>query len=242
MEKERRVRTEKLIGVAGCEKLAASTVAVCGLGGVGSYVVEALARAGVGRLILIDFDTVSVSNINRQIEALTETVGLAKAMVLKERIASINPESCVETRLEKLTAENIGDVVLSQSIDFLVDAIDDVSAKISLLLQAKSFGLPVVSVMGTGNKLYPELLEIADISKTEVCPLARKVRKVLKAQGIVRGIPVVYSKEIPVHKQTVAGEAKEADGVVGSISFVPGAAGLIAAGFVVRSLLGQGLA
>lgn len=238
MEKERRVRTEKLIGVAGCEKLAASTVAVCGLGGVGSYVVEALARAGVGRLILIDFDTVSVSNINRQIEALTETVGIHKAVALQERINSINPGAVVETQLEKLTAENIADVVFAQTIDFLVDAIDDVPAKISLLLQAKSFGLPVISVMGTGNKLYPELLEIVDISKTEVCPLARKVRKALKSQGIACGIPVVYSKEIPVHKQQADGDAKEADRTPGSVSFVPGAAGLIAAGFVVRSLLG----
>lgn len=238
MEQERRLRTEKIIGTDGCEKLSSATVAICGLGGVGSYVVEALARAGVGKLILIDFDTVSVSNINRQIEAVTETVGMAKAVALAMRIASINPEAKVEVRQEKLTPENIEGVVFASTIDFLVDAIDDVPAKISLLVQAKVKKVPVISVMGTGNKLHPEQLEISDISKTEVCPLARKVRKTLKEQGMVKGIPVVYSKEIPVHKETVPGETKDSASVPGSISFVPGAAGLMAAGFVVRSLLG----
>lgn len=237
MEQERQTRTEKIIGTAGCEKLARSTVAICGLGGVGSYVVESLARAGVGNLILIDFDTVSVSNINRQLEALTETVGMAKAVALQQRIASINPEARVEVRQEKLTPENIGEVVFSSFPDFLVDAIDDVPAKISLLVQSKNRSVPMVSVMGTGNKLHPEQLEISDISKTEVCPLARKVRKALKEQGITKGIPVVYSKEIPVYKEAAGGKTKDNCLAPGSISFVPGAAGLIAAGFVVRSLL-----
>ncbi|MCI8337002.1 MAG: tRNA threonylcarbamoyladenosine dehydratase [Peptococcaceae bacterium] len=237
MELARRTRTEKIIGKAGCEKLALSTVAICGLGGVGSYVVEALARAGVGHFILIDFDTVSISNINRQIEATTETVGQAKTIALKQRIAAINPEASVAICSERLTAKNISKLVFAETPDFLVDAIDDVPAKISLLAQAKTGQVPVISVMGTGNKLHPEQLEIADICKTEVCPLARKVRKALKAQGITKGIPVVYSKEIPVHKEKKAGETKEEDRAPGSISFVPGAAGLIAAGFVVRSLL-----
>lgn len=238
MEQKRRTRTEQIIGTVGCEKLAQSTVAICGLGGVGSYAAEALARAGVGNLILIDFDTVSVSNINRQLEALTETVGMAKTVAVQQRIVSINPEAEVDMRQEKLTPENIDRVVFSSSIDFLVDAIDDVPAKISLLVQAGKRQIPVISVMGTGNKLHPERLEINDISKTEVCPLARKVRKALKEQGITKDIPVVYSRESPVHKEVPSGETKDNCRVPGSISFVPGAAGLIAAGFVVRSLLG----
>lgn len=237
MEKERRIRTEKIIGMAGCETLAASAVAVCGLGGVGSYAVEALARAGIGKLFLIDFDVVSVSNINRQIEAVTETVGCHKAAALQQRIASINPDAQVDICLEKLTPENVQDVVFARPVDFVIDAIDDVAAKISLLATCKALAVPVISVMGTGNKLYPELLEIADISKTEVCPLARKVRKSLKERGIIKGVPVVFSKEMPTHKKEMAGEPREEANTPGSISFVPSTAGLLAAGFAIRSLL-----
>lgn len=237
MEKERRMRTERLIGTSGCQRLAEATVVVCGLGGVGSYVVEALARAGVGRLILVDFDRVSVSNINRQLEALSETVGMEKTRVIKERIALISREIVVETREQKLTPENIESVVFATPVDFVVDAIDDVPAKISLLIQGKQKNISMISIMGTGNKLHPERLEIADIGVTEVCPLARKVRKALKEAGIGKGIPVVYSKEVPLHKQAVEGYAKEDEQAPASISFVPGAAGLIAAGYVVRQLL-----
>ena len=237
MEWERRKRTEMMIGAAGCEKLEKSKVVVCGLGGVGSYVVEALARAGIGHLVLVDFDMVSVSNINRQLEALTETIGRLKAEVIAQRIASINPQARVEIKTERLTPENIDETIFSEPIDFLVDAIDDVPAKICLLVLAKKKNIPVISVMGTGNKQHPELLEITDISKTEVCPLARKVRKKLKEHVIEKGIAVVFSKEIPVHKKEVARETMEEASAPGSISFVPGAAGLFAAGFVVRCLL-----
>lgn len=237
MDQERRRRTEKIIGVAGCEKLAQCTVAVCGLGGVGSYAIEALARVGIGKLILVDFDVVSVSNINRQIEAVTETVGMSKAIALKQRIHSINPQAEVDIRQEKLTPENIEAVVFPLPIDFVIDAIDDVPAKIALLLAAKKKNIPIISVMGTGNKLCPEQLQIADIRKTEVCPLARKVRKKLKENGIEKGITVVFSREQPVHKKEIEGEAIEEAHAPGSISFVPGTAGLLAASFVVRSLL-----
>ncbi len=239
-------RTELLVGREGTEKLAASTVAVFGVGGVGSYAAESLARAGVGHLVLIDHDIIAESNINRQIHALDTTVGRKKTQVMKERILSVNPEARVDTIEEFYTPEE-ADRFFSVPYDYVVDAIDTVTGKIDLVLQCRDREIPIVSSMGAGNKLHPELFELADIYETSVDPLARVMRKKLKEHR-VRRLTVVYSKECPVRPVSVCtdepgqcrGEKKTlaAKQVPGSISFVPSAAGLILAGRVVRDLLG----
>ncbi len=239
-------RTELLVGRAGTEQLAACTVAVFGIGGVGSYAAEGLARAGVGHLVLIDHDIIAESNINRQIHALVTTVGRKKTQVMKERILSVNPEARVDTIDEFYTPEE-ADRFFSVPFDYVVDAIDTVTGKISLVLQCRDRGIPIVSSMGAGNKLHPELFELADIYETSVDPLARVMRKKLKEHR-VRHLTVVYSKECPVRQSSASsdepGECRGKDNLPspkqapGSISFVPSAAGLILAGRVVRDLLG----
>lgn len=231
MEESAFCRTKILIGDEGLEKLKNAKVAVFGVGGVGSFVVEALARAGVGSFVLIDKDQVSLSNINRQLIATYNTIGKLKVDVAKERILSINPEAKVETFAEFFMPGNTN--ILNNSITYIVDAIDTVTAKIELVMQAQKLGIPIISSMGTGNKLNPCLFEITDIYKTQVCPLAKVMRKELKQRG-VKHLKVLYSKEEPL-KSGIIGENGKA--IPGSISFVPSVAGLIIAGEVIKDLL-----
>ena len=222
-------RTELLIGKAGVEKLANSAVLIFGIGGVGGYVTEALARAGVGCLGIVDGDTVSESNINRQIIATSQTVGRPKTEVMKERILSINPDCRVEAACCFYLPED--EEVCSRfrfaEYDYVIDAVDMVSAKLAIIEKSVREGVPVISSMGTGNKLDPSRFEIAPIEKTSVCPLARVMRRELR-QREISGIPVLFSREEPV---------KNGSRTPGSISFVPSAAGLLIAGYVVNDLL-----
>ncbi|MGI5892209.1 MAG: tRNA threonylcarbamoyladenosine dehydratase [Bacillota bacterium] len=233
LAKEIKIRTTALIGEEGLSKLEQSRVAVCGLGGVGSYVVEALARAGIGHLTLVDFDRISLSNINRQIPALLNTVGEYKTDCLSSRIKRINPDCQIIIKNEFIAENNIETII--KDCDYIVDAIDFVPGKVGLIHYATERKIPIVSCMGTGNKLCPELIEIADISKTSACPLARAVRKELRKYGITKGIRVVYSKEEPKSKQQLQEKSKV---VPASISYLPGAAGLFLASVVIRDLIG----
>ena len=232
---ERFARAELLFGREGMEKLARARVAVFGVGGVGGYVVEALARSGVGALDLIDSDVVALSNFNRQIVATAETLGAYKVDAAKARILSINPDCSVRTYKTFFLPEN-ADAFDFTAYDYIVDAIDTVTAKIALILKARACGVPVISSMGTGNKLDPTKLEVSDISKTSVCPLARVMRVELRKRGVAH-LKVVYSKEEPTKPE----ESREAPqggrrSVPGSTAFVPPAAGLIIAAEVVKDL------
>ena len=233
-------RTELLIGAEAEERLRSASVMVFGVGGVGSHCIEALARCGVGKLTLIDNDRVSLTNINRQSIAYHSTVGRYKTEVMKERIRDICPDICVDTHEMFVLPDNI-DALFGQTgkPDYIIDAIDTVSAKIALVELAQRENIPVISSMGTGNKLHPEMFRIADLSETRVCPLCRVMRKELKNRGILH-LKVLYSEEKPVD---TAGRATREDpgarrSVPGSISFVPPAAGLIIAGEVIRTLAG----
>lgn len=217
-------RTELVIGKEKMEILKKSKVAVFGIGGVGSYVVEGLARIGIGNFILIDKDEVSISNINRQIIATHSTVGKAKVDVAKERILEINPDANVVTYQEFFMPETKG--ILNDSIDYIVDAIDTVTSKIELIVRANKLNIPIISSMGTGNKLDPTKFEITDIYKTSVCPLAKVMRKELKLKGIKK-LKVLYSTE----------ESIKTNEVIGSVSYVPSVAGLIIAGEVIKDLI-----
>ena len=223
-------RTEKLIEKSGVDKLKASKVLVFGVGGVGGYTVEALARAGVGRIDVVDGDTVSESNINRQIIALSSTIGEPKVEVIKNRIKDINPETEVNATNLFYLPENENQIDFG-IYDYVVDAVDTVSAKISIILKASEAGVPVISAMGAGNKLDATKFEITDIYKTEGCPLARVMRKELKSRG-VKHLNVVYSKEAPIKQ---SGEDK----TPGSISYVPPVAGLLMAQKVITDLLNK---
>lgn len=221
-------RVEYVIGAEKIEKLQNACVAVVGLGGVGSYIAEALARSGVGKLILIDADRVEASNINRQLPALISTMGQKKTDVVKNRILDINPECDIVTYSEFYQPGDF-EKFFCCKIDFLADAIDSTASKIDLLVECSKRNIPVISSMGTGNKLDPEKLTIADISKTHTCPLAKSVRKKLKQQGIEKGISVVFSAENPVYA------SKES--VPGSMVFVPASAGLLIASHIVRRII-----
>lgn len=227
-------RTELILQEEGMERLAAARVAVFGIGGVGGHVVEALARAGVGSFWLFDNDTISLTNLNRQIVALHSTIGRQKTEVMRERILDINPMAYVECFPVFYLPENAGQFDLTQC-DYIVDALDTVSAKLELVVRAKEAGIPVISSMGTGNKLNPFLLEAADVYETSVCPLARVMRKELKARGIT-ALKVVYSKEIPIKPQKDSQEETTRRAVPGSVSFVPSCAGLMIAGEVIKDL------
>lgn len=227
-------RTEMLIGEAALIKLKNSKVAVFGIGGVGGYVCEALARAGVGSLTLIDNDTVSESNINRQLIALTSTVGQLKTDVMKKRILDINPDIKVITHNVFVLPDNI-DVFDFKDFDYIVDAIDTVSGKLAIIEKAYSLGIPVISSMGTGNKLDPTRFEITDINKTSVCPLARVMRYELRNRG-VKKLKVLYSKEEPIKPDNSSG-CTTGKAVPGSISFVPSVAGLIIGGEVIKDII-----
>ena len=226
-------RTELLIGSKAVKKLANSRVAVFGVGGVGGYVVEALVRSGVGILDLIDNDDVSISNINRQIIATTKTVGRSKVDVAKERALEINPNVKINTYQMFYTSETSGQFDFSQ-YDYVVDAIDTVGGKLSLVEKSKSAGTPIICAMGAGNKLDPTMFEVADISQTSVCPLARVMRTELKKRNI-SDVKVVYSKEIPQKSDLI--DEKTGKSIPGSISFVPSVVGLIIAGEVIKDLI-----
>ncbi len=231
-------RSEMLLGSDGMDRLKKAKVAVFGIGGVGSYCVEALARAGVGSLVLIDGDRVSLSNINRQLIALHSTVGMLKTCVAANRIADINPRCRVTQYPVFFLPENEGGIDLS-GCSYIVDAVDTVTAKLAVIKLATNLQVPVISCMGAGNKLDPAQLEIADIFNTSVCPLARVMRRELRKLGINR-CRVVYSKEPPA-KTFETGQndgGKPSRPVPGSVSFVPAAAGLMMAGQVVRDLSG----
>ncbi len=241
-------RTELLLGEAGMDKLEASTVAIFGVGGVGSFVAEGLARAGVGRLVLIDNDRVCLTNINRQIHATIHTVGQMKTEAMRDRILAINPKAEVDLINDFYTPEH-ADEFFARRYDYVVDAIDTVTGKINLVLKCRELGIPIICSMGAGNKLDPTLFEVADIYDTSVDPLARVMRKKMKGYHVDH-LKVVYSKEKPLKvTQSGCGEncicppgsARNCDfrrAVPGSISFVPSVVGLIIAGEVVRDLTG----
>lgn len=229
---EQHIRTEMMLGAEGVYRLKAARVAVFGIGGVGGYAVEALARAGIGHIELIDSDCVSVSNINRQIIATHNTVGMYKTEAMRERILSINPEAEVVCH-SVFFDEKCKDVFDFSGYDYVIDAIDSLSAKIELIASAHSAGTKIISAMGAGNKLDPTLFEVSDISKTTVCPLARAVRIALRKRGI-NHLKVVYSKEPPVIPPEVSDGEKRR--VPGSVSFVPSVMGLIIAGEVIKDI------
>ena len=229
-------RTELLLGEAAVERLKRSRVAVFGVGGVGGYAVEALARCGVGAIDLIDSDSVTESNINRQIIATRSSVGKPKVQAALERIGDINPECKVTIYEMFFSSETAGKLNFSD-YDYIIDAIDSLKSKIELILKAKREGVPIISSMGAGNKLSPELFRVADISKTSVCPLARAVRGELRRHGINSGVKVVFSTETPVCQPSTDEDGKRLP--VGSISFVPSAAGLLLASCVIKSIIGE---
>ena len=233
-------RTERLLGAPAMEKLKGARVAVFGIGGVGGYVAEALARSGVYKLDLIDKDEVSLTNINRQIIALHSTLGRAKVDVMKERILDINPEAEVRT-YKCFYLPETRDLFDFSQYDYVVDAVDTVTAKIQLIVQAKERNVPIICSMGAGNKVVPTAFEVADISETSVCPLARVMRQECKKRGI-RDVKVVYSKEKPVNNgdSPVEPENLELKGngiAPASCAFVPSVAGLIIASEVIKDLI-----
>ena len=236
MGDRRFARTEMLVGRDAVERLAASSVAVFGIGGVGSYAVEALARAGVGRLTLVDHDVIDVTNINRQIHALSETVGAPKTQTMAQRVHSINP-ACEVREIRAFYQPEEAHTFFPERYDYVLDAVDTVTAKIDLAVQCHRRGIPMIASMGAANKLDPTLFEVMDIYRTKGDPLARILRKKLKEHGVLR-LKVVCSRERP--RTPVTGEEQPVAGrntVPASISFVPSVVGLIMAGAVVRDLL-----
>ena len=245
-------RTELLIGKSGLEKLQKARVAIFGIGGVGSFAVEGLVRAGVENFILVDDDKICLTNLNRQIIATRKTIGQYKVDVMKERILDINPNAKVETYKEFYMPDS-KEKILDENIDYVIDSIDTVTAKIELVLNCEKMGIPIISSMGTGNKLDPSQFEITDIYKTSICPLAKVMRKELKKRGIKK-LKVLYSKEEPIKpEETQNNSCKNncicppgtkrkcsiRNQVPGSISFVPPVAGLMISGEVIRDILSK---
>lgn len=229
-------RMEMLIGSDGLVRLKKSTVAIFGIGGVGSYTAEALARCGIGKLILIDNDNICMTNINRQLHATTKTIGEPKVNVMAERIMDINPEAEVIPLQKFYSSENANEL-LSMDYDYVVDAVDTVAAKIDIAVRCTNMGIPVISSMGAGNKLDPTSFEVVDIFKTSVCPLAKVMRYELRKRGIKK-LKVVSSKEEPIKSfYTSPSEDGSRRQIPGSISFVPSVVGLIIAGEVVKDIL-----
>lgn len=242
-------RTELLIGKEGIEKLQKAKVAVFGIGGVGSFVVEGLVRAGIGNFILVDDDKICLTNLNRQLISTRKTIGRPKVEVAKERILEINPNAKVEIYQEFFMPDS--KEILDDSVDYVVDAVDTVTAKIELVIRANTLNIPIISSMGTGNKLDPTRFEVTDIYKTSICPLAKVMRKELRARQI-KELKVVYSKEEPIKPEEAEntscktncicppGTARKCTArnqVPGSISFVPSVAGLIIAGEVINDII-----
>lgn len=233
MKKEFNTRTKLLVGSEGIEKLKKSNVIVFGVGGVGSYAAEAIARAGVGKMTIVDFDDVDITNINRQIPALHSTVGKYKVEVMKERILDINPNIDIKAIKAKYTAEN-SDEILCEDYDYVIDAIDIVTSKIHLIDTCVKKGLKIISSMGMGNKLDPTKIVVTDIYKTQMCPLAKVMRKELRDRK-VKKLKVVYSTEQPIKlKEKIMNGNKM---TAGSISFVPSVGGLTIASVVINDLL-----
>ena len=231
---DRYLRTEALFGAERMNKLRNSKVIVFGVGGVGGYTVEALARSGVGRIDVVDPDKVAKSNLNRQIIALESTVGRSKTQVIKERIEQIDPSIEVNT-FEVFYEPQNADVIDLSVYDYIVDAIDFVPAKVELVVRANNLSVPIISSMGFGNKLNPTEVEVADLSKTSVCPLARTMRRLLREKGITH-LKTVYTKELP---KTPTGELDKAGKpTVASVAFVPSVAGLVIASEVIKDLAG----
>ncbi len=243
-------RTELIIGKESLEKLMGSRVAVLGIGGVGSYAAEALARGGVGSLILVDDDTVCLTNINRQVIADFNTINKAKVDVMRERVLAINPKCEVEVHRTFVTEENLRDI-LSGNVDYVIDAIDTVSTKIALAVWCEENGVRLISSMGTGNKLDPTKFEVTDIYKTSICPLAKVMRRELKKRNVNK-LRVLFSREVPIRPEAgqmnacrdncVCGEGSSRKCAVkrqtpGSISFVPPVAGMIIAGEVIKEII-----
>ena len=228
MEEEWNSRTELLIGKDNIQKLENSKVIVYGIGGVGSFAVEGLVRAGIENIILVDNDVIAPSNLNRQIHATISNIGKLKVDCMKERILSINPKVNVETYIPQ-NIENEEETLIDNTIDYVVDAVDTITTKLKLIQRAKEKQVPIISCMGTGNKLDPTKFEIADIYKTSVCPLAKVMRKELKKRGI-QDLKVLYSKEEPI-KHDVESRTPA------SISFVPSVAGMIIAGEVINDII-----
>ncbi len=235
MEKNFKMRTQLIVGEEGIEKLKSANVIVFGVGGVGSYAAEAIARAGVGNLTIVDFDDVDITNINRQIPALHSTVGKYKVEVMKERILDINPDINIRA-VKELYNENTSESILNEEYDYVVDAIDMVSSKIHLIETCKAKGLQIISSMGMGNKLDPTKIEVTDIHKTTMCPLAKVMRKEMKDRRIKK-LKVVYSTEKPQELKTKIMNGKKV--TPGSISFVPSVGGLIIASVVINDLINK---
>lgn len=228
MGEEWKSRTELLIGKDNIQKLANSKVIVYGIGGVGSFVVEGLVRAGIENIILVDNDIIAPSNLNRQIHATISNIGKLKVECMKERILSINPKVKVETYIPQ-DIENGEETLIDNSIDYVVDAVDTITTKLKLIQRAKDKQIPIISCMGTGNKLDPTKFQIENIYKTSVCPLAKVMRKELKKRGI-RDLKVLYSKEEPI-KHDIESRTPA------SISFVPSVAGMMIAGEVIKDII-----
>lgn len=234
------LRTEFLLGTEAMEKLYNSKVQIFGVGGVGGFVVEALARSGVAHLVIVDKDTVDLTNINRQIPALSTTVGEPKVKVLEERIRQINPNIKIDSYQEYMNAENV-DEILHKDADYVVDAIDLITSKLVLIEKCKQYNIPILSSMGAGNKLNPTKFRVADISKTSICPMAKVMRYECKKRGIKK-LKVVYSTEKPLKPIYPEALEKELEGQrkkpPGSTAFTPSVAGLIIASEVVKDLTG----
>ena len=229
-------RTEMLVGNEGMEKLSKAKVAIFGLGGVGSFVCEGLARSGIGNFILVDYDKVDESNINRQLIATVKTIGKYKVDLMKERILDINPDANVEVYKEFYMADSEIDII-TEDLSYVVDCVDTIMAKIAIVCNCDALDIPVISSMGTGNKLDPTMFEVADIYETSVCPLARIMKKDFRKRNIEK-LKVVYSKEQPINTNDCAINQKDSKyKVKGSISFVPSVAGLIIAGEVIKDIV-----
>lgn len=230
-------RTEMLIGNEGMEKLNDSKVAIFGLGGVGSFVCEGLARSGLSNFILVDYDKIDKSNINRQLIATVKTIGKYKVDLMKERILEINPNANVEVYKEFYMADSKTDII-TKDLSYAVDCVDTIMAKIAIICKCNALDVPVISSMGTGNKLDPTMFEVADIYETSVCPLARIMKKDLKKRNIEK-LKVVYSKENPINTNDCAINQNRKYKVKGSVSFVPSVAGLIIAGEVIKDIISK---
>jgi tRNA A37 threonylcarbamoyladenosine dehydratase len=242
-------RTELLVGSEAIANLSKARVGVIGIGGVGSFVVEALARSGIGNMVLVDNDYISITNINRQIHALQSTVGLSKVKVMRDRVLDINPNARVEALHEFYSEETYSNILMGD-FDYIVDAIDVMRSKIDLIVRCKKMNISIISAMGAGNKLDPTLFQIADISETNMCPVAKIIRRELRKQGIENGVKVVFSTEPPLKpnkeispdkdqiysdiKCGILGDSRKA---LGSISFVPSVMGLIIAYEVIKDIL-----
>lgn len=247
MKQHRFTRTEIMIGTGGLETLRSSRVVICGIGGVGSFAAEALGRAGIGSITLVDFDTICVTNINRQIHALDSTVGRLKTEVMAERLHQINPDAEIVVTSEFIAAENL-ERLLTPRPDYVLDAIDHFTSKVALLSYCREQGIPVISSMGAATKRDPGKIHVADISRTHGCRMARSMRKILRQHGITTGIQVVYSTE-EFNDQALAEPSPEdlagtTGGIrkrviLGSISFIPSIFGLTMAGIVVNDLLSK---